>query len=175
MAIKTNNHKIDNHKKSTRKNISNKTSFFKNITAKKVIFTIILALIILFIFSNSIQNGVKSSGKSMRVLEWLVGLCPQINISEYFIRKLGHFCEFFILGIFLTLTFYIYTNNISKHIFKILFIGLFIPVCDETIQIFSDGRTALVSDVLLDFLGTLSGIIIMLLFIAFIINRKRRN
>ncbi|MBQ2212362.1 MAG: VanZ family protein [Ruminococcus sp.] len=63
----------------------------------------------------------------------------------------------------------------KKNIFCILFFLLAVPVTDETIQYFSEGRTPLVRDVLLDFSGGLFGLLICFLFVCIISAIKKRK
>lgn len=168
MATKKTTSKTNSIRKSNsvkNKKMILKNNFERNFTIKKIIFTIISTLFVLFIFSNSLQNGVSSSSASSGVLNWIQNFNLGINITEHFIRKTGHFCEFFAFGILMTSTIYVYTNDIIENIFAALFFGLLVPVCDETIQMFSNGRSALVSDILLDFSGVVTGLIAVSLFI----------
>ena len=45
-----------------------------------------------------------------------------------------------------------------------LFVGLFTAVIDEFIQLFFEGRSAEITDVLIDFSGVVTGALFMLLF-----------
>lgn len=64
-----------------------------------------LALCILwtaFVFSRSAKSGADSSAESGAVLSLVEQLCGALNmenpLSERFLRKLGHFLEYFVLG-----------------------------------------------------------------------------
>ncbi|MDE6357446.1 MAG: VanZ family protein, partial [Eubacteriales bacterium] len=120
---------------------------------------------------NSLQNGEESSNTSATVLNFLNNFLEKIETSfrfeGNFIRKLAHFIEFFILGFFVMLTFESFTGKTIRGLGYPLFLCLLVPVLDEYIQTFSEGRTSLVTDVLLDFSGAFSGIIfaIILIFI----------
>lgn len=76
--------------------------------------------------------------------------------NEGTIRKLAHFVEFSFLGFFLSATVHAY-SGFKNQIFKILFFILAVPVADEFLQYFSEGRSSQVRDVLLDFSGGLFG------------------
>ena len=131
----------------------------------------------MFIFYNSIQNGESSSNASTTVLNFINNIINSIGLNfkleGYFIRKLAHFVEFFTLGVFLMLTFEAFTNKIFSIIGFPMFFAIFIPVIDEYIQIYSDGRTSSVKDVLLDFFGAMIGIIIVSL--CFVLNKKYKK
>ena len=144
---------------------------------KKIFYLLITIFIVLFIFYNSMQNGESSSEASTAVLNFINDMIKAMGLSfkleGYFIRKLAHFVEFFTLGVFLMLTFEAFTNKIFSIIGFPMFLAIFIPVIDEYIQIYSDGRTSSVKDVLLDFFGAMIGIIIVSLF--FVLNKKIKN
>ncbi len=144
---------------------------------KKIVYLIVTILVVMFIFYNSIQNGESSSNASTTVLNFINNIINSIGLNfkleGYFIRKLAHFVEFFTLGVFLMLTFEAFTNKIFSIIGFPMFLAIFIPVIDEYIQIYSDGRTSSVKDVLLDFFGAMIGIIIVSLF--FVLNKKIKN
>ena len=129
-----------------------------------------------FIFSNSWQTGEISGGRSSRALEiceqvfsWFGLRCP---ITEYGIRKTAHFLEFFALGILLSLCLRSFTASWPVRLFGPGFFGLAVPVADEFIQSFISGRGSLVSDVVLDFSGAASGILVTNL-VLFCIARGR--
>ena len=144
---------------------------------KKIVYLIVTILVVMFIFYNSIQNGESSSNASTTVLNFINNIINSIGLNfkleGYFIRKLAHFVEFFTLGVFLMLTFEAFTNKIFSIIGFPMFFAIFIPVIDEYIQIYSDGRTSSVKDVLLDFFGAMIGIIIVSL--CFVLNKKNKK
>ena len=143
---------------------------------KKIVYLIVTILVVMFIFYNSIQNGESSSNASTTVLNFINNIINSIGLNfkleGYFIRKLAHFVEFFTLGAFLMLTFEAFTNKIFSIIGFPMFLAIFIPVIDEYIQIYSDGRTSSVKDVLLDFFGAMIGIIIVSLCFVYKKNKK---
>ena len=80
------------------------------------------------------------------------------NVTEHLVRKLAHFCEFFVYGIELQLFFAL--SKSRKNAFLLaLSHGLFTALVDETIQIFS-GRGPMIQDVWLDFSGMAVGALI---------------
>lgn len=82
------------------------------------------------------------------------------------IRKLAHFTEFFILGGYLC---FLFKKKIS-YLFAVL--AAFI---DETIQIFTPGRSAKILDVLIDSTGALLGFIFIMLIFYKINNFKEKK
>lgn len=132
---------------------------------RRFIFTLITAAFIIFIFSNSLQNADNSGAKSSKVVEILTSLSSSVGlhipVSEYFIRKAGHFTEFMILGMLLLGTLRTYTKKLLQNIFAPLFFGLATAVSDESIQLFVQGRSSQVSDVVLDFCGMVTGLLML--------------
>lgn len=127
---------------------------------KAIIFTFITILWTGFIFFNSFMNGTASTKESNFVLEIVYKILGEGSISPALLRKAAHFTEYFILGTLLLKTVWEYKHMIFKVITVPLFFGLFTAVCDETIQLFSEGRSGQVSDILIDFSGVVAGIII---------------
>lgn len=85
-----------------------------------------------------------------------IGISPAF-ITEHIVRKLAHFCEYALLGFLTTVTVRIWYGGVKKNIFMILFWGLLVPVSDEFLQLFVDGREGLVKDMVLDFAGFVLG------------------
>ena len=143
-------------------------------------FYIVLILLIgtlIFIFSNSLQPAAESSKKSESMLnevkpifEFFLG---KGNVTDHIIRKTAHFIEFLILGAELMLLAVLGIKKLRfQHFVNCLFSGLAIAVIDESLQLLND-RGPLVQDILLDFSGVLTGIMIVLIFKPLII--KKRN
>ena len=141
--------------------------------AGRVIFTLALIGCIAFIFSNSMQIGVVSEGASGRVLRLVQRVLTRLgmpglasHITMHFIRKLAHFCEYALEGFLLTLCLRVYTRRFFVHISWPILGGLLTALTDETIQMFSDGRSSQLTDVWLDFSGAMAGILVGLLCLA---------
>ena len=141
--------------------------------AGRVIFTLALIGCITFIFSNSMQIGVVSEGASGRVLRLVQRVLTRLgmpglasHITMHFISKLAHFCEYALEGFLLTLCLRVYTRHFFVHISWPILGGLLTALTDETIQMFSDGRSSQLTDVWLDFSGAMAGILVGLLCLA---------
>ncbi|WP_041705280.1 VanZ family protein [Clostridium ljungdahlii] len=76
------------------------------------------------------------------------------------IRKNAHAFEYFILAILVSGVLFEFNVKGAKALIYIMFVCLFYAVMDEFHQAFVPGRSSLVSDVLIDFLGSLIGIFI---------------
>ena len=141
--------------------------------AARVLFTMALIACIVFIFSNSMQMGAVSEGASGRVLRLVqraltrLGM-PELaaHVTQHFIRKLAHFCEYTLEGFLLMLCMRVYTQNYIWHISVPLLGGVLTALADETIQIYSPGRSSQVTDVWLDSAGVLAGILAALVLMA---------
>lgn len=143
---------------------------------KKVIMTAFLAgtlLFVLFIFGNSMQTGTDSGAMSKAVVAFLSSI--GIHVPELLIRKAAHFLEYFALGLLLAIDIRCITKNWWARVFAPLFCGLLIPVFDETIQLFTPGRSGEVRDVLIDFSGVVCGLALMTLLLFLVVDRRKKK
>ena len=140
---------------------------------KRKIFIIILSICavlwLAFIFSNSMDNGSASTEKSSTVTEIVNTVAHALGykgeISHKLVRKMAHFTEFFVLGLIVSADLAAIFYSRLKARLPLLFsvISASIPlsaICacaDECIQLFSDGRAAQLTDVLIDSSGALCG------------------
>ena len=122
------------------------------------------ALMIAFIFINSSLDADTSSRESMGVLEFINNILSSLEIdlilSENFVRKCAHFAEYFVLGTLLYYTVGSFTEIQVKKLVASLAVGLLTACIDETIQLFSLGRSGQFSDVLLDFFGVCTAVLL---------------
>ena len=141
--------------------------------AGRVIFTLALIGCIAFIFSNSMQIGDVSETASGRVLLLMKKVFTRLgmpgaanHLTDHIVRKLAHFCEYALEGFLLMLCMRVYTRNYIWHISVPLLGGVLTALADETIQIYSPGRSSQVTDVWLDSAGVLAGILAALVLMA---------
>ena len=141
--------------------------------AARVIFTFALIACIVFIFSNSMQIGDVSETASGRVLLLMkkvfnrLGMPGAANhLTDHIVRKLAHFCEYMLEGFLLMLCMRVYTRQYIWHISVPMLGGVLTAMADETIQIYSPGRSSQVTDVWLDFSGAMAGILVGLFWLA---------
>ena len=143
---------------------------------KRWILYIVLCLIVFFIWDNSLQNGGTSDGFSLIFAKWIapiankLGFYGNIWALNRIIRKLAHLTEFTILGgvLYVVLRRYIEYGTVVKTIG----VGIVIACLDEFIQLFSLGRSSQLSDVLIDTIGIIIGILVVKL--AYYISHDKR-
>lgn len=144
------------------------------------LWTALLVLYVCFIFSNSLTPGDESSARSGLVLELArrflaaVGL-GHVGITEHFIRKLAHFGEYLVLGMLIQHVVRGFFLEAARWIPLWLLTGILVPLCDETCQLFTLGRSGQISDVWLDISGMLSGSLLYMGIRAAVKNHRRRK
>lgn len=129
---------------------------------------VIIWMIIIFMFSN--QKADDSSKLSDGLILKTVRIIEKINHKKYSdeeilnkfvkpVRKLAHFTIYLILGILV----YIFIDDLNlKNIIIIsLMICLIYSISDEIHQLFIEGRTGKITDVLIDTCGSFIGIVIV--------------
>lgn len=129
---------------------------------KKYIFTILSFLLIGFIWHNSMADAPHSSRESIFVLHLIqhyLYMLPDVSyLTNGILRKLAHLTEYAWLGIALYGAFLSLRHS---HKVKIsLTIAFLVASADESIQLFSPGRSAEFRDVLLDTTGAGLGILL---------------
>ena len=124
----------------------------------RLLLRLVLIATLCFIWSNSMVGKEDSASLSRTVTAWLNGI--GIPVTEHFVRKAAHFCEFGLLGCELMLLFWLRSGVHFQNLCNAAFAALLSAVTDETIQIFS-GRGSQVQDVVLDFSGALTGILLV--------------
>ena len=140
--------------------------------AGRVVFTLALIGCIAFIFSNSMKIASVSSVSSGRVLQLLQAVLRRLGmpglaqrLTMHIVRKMAHFCEYTLEGFLLMLCMRVYTRRYVRHISVPMLGGVLTALTDETIQIFSPGRSSQVTDVWLDSAGVLAGILVAIVLL----------
>lgn len=158
---------------------------FKNLNkTNRLILITLMALIIVntaVIFLSSMASVEESVEISSGVMAFIKGIIdPNDKIdTEFFhhiVRKAAHFTEFFTLAMFYTVLrkkLQEYMLFVQNMVMIVPFITLFTAVLDEFIQSFT-GRGTSVRDVILDFSGSVCGIIITTVVFN-IIKTKSKN
>ena len=142
-----------------------------NIFSKRTIYLLLTLLWVAVIFSFSLQPATTSSEVSRGVGEWLVETfapflserleampVEQLEFLHTLLRKAGHFSEFFVLGILAMLS--VLQTKVRYRLLSALSFCALVAAVDETIQLFVSGRSGQVTDVVLDSVGALCGIVV---------------
>ena len=111
----------------------------------RVLFTLLTAVLIVFIFERSLQNGAISAQESQRMLlamQRVLAKFTDRELSLHFVRKLAHFAEYTALGFLLQMCLRVYTRHYVKHISWPLLGGIAVALADETIQLYTPGRSS---------------------------------
>ena len=127
-----------------------------------------------FIFSNSALPASESSAMSRGLLSVINSILP-FEISHHFIRKLAHFSEFFLQGFFFVQFLRSSRIPFKKSAILTAAVGLLTACCDEFLQNFSEGRAPRISDIFIDFSGTLTALFTIWLIFYFINGKKSTN
>lgn len=123
------------------------------------------------IYSFSAQPAVKSNDLSKGITKTIVDKNPQTKdlpenekekvVRDYnsIIRKYAHFTLFLLLGLFVTAAMSLRFNKMAFLNIWLISLGfcLAYAVLDEVHQLFVEGRGAQITDVLIDFCGSLLG------------------
>ena len=151
----------------------------KKLLAARVILTVLTVAAIAAIFYNSSLDAVESTEQSSPLTQWVNSILASLHVpftlSEAFVRKAAHFCEYTVLGLLLSSTVNLYCKNRKKMLLTALPIGASVAVCDELIQLFPAGRSCQVSDMLIDCCGIAFGTLIVLLIVLIIEKRKGKT
>ncbi|MCI8895339.1 MAG: VanZ family protein [Lachnospiraceae bacterium] len=145
--------------------------------AKRAFLTAALVCCIAFIFSNSMENGVQSSARSGSATEFINSLLEEIGmgpVTEHMIRKTAHFLEYALEGCLLLLVLWAYGLSLLRYFGWGLLGGVLTALTDESIQLFSSGRSGQVADVWIDTGGVLWGMLVMAVLVS-VFSAKRRT
>lgn len=134
----------------------------------KFISVAFVVLWMIFIFANSAVTGENSNKTSLyftdRIIASIKKISPNLsnNVDKinFFVRKNGHGLEYLVLALLVANVFRCFSKKPKEVFITILFICLLYAVSDEFHQSFVPGRSSMVSDVLIDFGGSLIGTII---------------
>lgn len=128
---------------------------------RKRILLVLIALLLCFIWGNSLMSGEVSGAISSGLLGWIIRTFPFMNwLPEYLLRKLGHFSEFGLLGFLLC---WYFLQPEKARIAMPLFLSMLAANIDETIQVVVPNRGPSVVDVWIDTAGACTGMAVLLL------------
>lgn len=136
-------------------------------TRKKVCIAVAIAAVIwaLIVFSNSLRIGIDSKAQSLGLLAMLTRWLPLLKsfdraVLHALLRKLAHWTEYTILGVLLARAFACKKDCKLALFVAPLVTGFILASIDEAIQLFTPGRSGKFTDVLIDTVGIVCGILI---------------
>lgn len=117
----------------------------------------VMILIVHFSAQSSVESNNLSQGLVAQVLALVQMVCPDADLVEvnFLLRKLAHFTLYFALGFSLTGVFS--RQRRMPPVLAALLAGACFAASDELHQLFSQGRSASIADVLLDTCGMAAG------------------
>lgn len=155
---------------------------------KRIILSLLIIITSATIFFFSSQDGEESTRVSNTVTTKVIDTYTSLkkeNISasrknemiknmSFYIRKLAHFVMYFILGLLVYL--FVSTYDFKYPFVISLFCVFLFASSDEAHQLCSFGRSAQITDVLLDTLGAFCGMSIINIFKKLgLIHKKNKN
>lgn len=110
------------------------------------------------IFTMSSFNSIESANQSNYIVNIISSVLNINNIEllNLIIRKLAHYIEYLILGI-LVINMFIKNNIPKSYLISIIFCIIY-AISDEIHQIFTPGRACQIKDILIDSIGSITGI-----------------
>ena len=135
---------------------------------KKIISFIVLILWMIVIFSFSSADANKSTSTSDKVITTMIEIKDKITNNEtpnnekeiivknssFYIRKIAHITEYLILGF---LMFNLLKQYSVTNIYYAIGLSILYSCTDEFHQLFINGRSGSIRDVLIDSIGILIG------------------
>ncbi len=147
---------------------------------KRYMWISLCILFTMFIFARSMKDAADSSAESsvfvniyLYIYNFLFSRTPENPVAT--VRKLAHVAEYTIQGILLCGVFSTFKEKIKGNVSYIMFLGLLTACVDEFLQLFSEGRAGLVTDIFIDFGGTLLGLLISLTFTKIFCNLNKQK
>lgn len=128
----------------------------------------LFALMLCFIWGNSLVPGDDSGSLSLAVVEWVKGALGALGlpngwVTNFVVRKTAHFTEYMVLGLVGMQAFGPHRAPRRWAPAALTALALVAAPCiDETIQRFVSGRSSQVTDVLIDCSGALTGVLLTL-------------
>lgn len=157
----------------------------KNIV--RIILILLLAITFIVIFNFSNEDSKKSGNASKKITNEItknidsiqklnkVEKTKELDRIEGIIRKIAHFSLYTLVGFLLMAICSTYNINEKIRIIISLLSGIVYAVSDEIHQMFIAGRTAKPTDVFIDTLGVILGIVIIMLILKIINIRNKRE
>lgn len=147
----------------------------------------LLAITFIVIFNFSNEDSIKSGNTSKKITNEItknidsiqkldkVEKTKELDRIESIIRKIAHFSLYTLVGILLMAICSTYNLNEKIRIIISLLSGIVYAISDEIHQMFIAGRTAKPTDVFIDTLGVILGIVITMLILKITSNRNKKE
>ncbi|MDE6700516.1 MAG: VanZ family protein [Acetatifactor sp.] len=143
---------------------------------RKKISLVLLVVVILFIWGNSLQSADRSGERSVRVTEIVNDVLRTRNpVTEHIIRKQAHFAEFALEGMCVVLVLWTHDRLRRANCGNVLLAGILTALIDESIQAGVAGRWSSVADVWLDVAGFVTGACVLTVFALVVRRMKQRR
>ena len=131
---------------------------------RNIILGLLVFLTLAFIWGNSLLPREESQEISRGLLAELCAVLENVGLhidpqNDHWLRKLAHFGEFGLLGAELCLLMWMNRRQSVQGFINCAFAGLAVAVTDEALQLISN-RGSQVQDVLLDFAGFVTGLLV---------------
>jgi VanZ family protein len=151
----------------------------------RIILILLLAITFIVIFNFSNEDSIKSGNTSKKITNEItknidsiqkldkVEKTKELDRIESIIRKIAHFSLYTLVGILLMAICSTYNLNEIIRIIISLLSGIVYAISDEIHQMFIAGRTAKPTDVFIDTLGVILGIVITMLILKIVSNRNK--
>ena len=112
-------------------------------------------------------DSVESSNQSNFIVDIIANIfkIENIELLSFIIRKLAHYTEYFILGL-LVINMFTKNNINNKYLISIILCIIY-ATSDEIHQLFIPGRACQLRDILIDSIGSITGI-----YLYKLINKK---
>ncbi|MTI71684.1 MAG: hypothetical protein FH751_15660 [Firmicutes bacterium] len=138
---------------------------------KRIVYISLVLIWLIIIFSLSSEVGKKSDIKSKTIVNLIYEKSDIIEIDNitkkelnYYVRKLGHVLEYFILTIFILGLLKALNIDIKYKYGLAYFISTTCAILDEYNQTFVIGRDGRITDIFIDNLGIVSALVIVSIF-----------
>ena len=154
---------------------------------RKIIFILIIVLLGVIFFFSSRQGNVSNQDSyevGVTVVEKFLSISGNYSEEEiqqfvlknnYTIRKIAHMVEYFILAVLVSLVYGSPKKEGFKRVLVPVLITLTFAVVDEVHQLYVPGRDCKVSDVLIDGIGIILGVLACILIGELIKRVKKKN
>lgn len=140
----------------------------------KSLLPVLTLALLCVIWGHSAMDADMSTAESDYILDFLKTIFGDMNgLTDFVVRKAAHFTEFTMLGVLLSADVFVFLRK-ADYMYIPPFGGLVAACIDETIQLYSAGRSSMLMDVWIDFSGVITGtllaVVICIIYIK--INKK---